>query len=78
MDLSEQQHLEVPNQDPQMPLLDNWTRLNAHGYDRLHGNVYNHPHYQDGELIFTSMLVSLSVDYAHCYSRVYKLGVPKS
>ena len=74
MDLSEAKHIEAPEKEAPMPLLEKWTRLTAHGYDRLFGHVYHHPHYQDGELIYTSKIIHLSGEYAQCYSRVYKLG----
>ena len=77
MNMSDQKHLETPEKEKPMPRLENWQRGIFHGYDRLHGNVFGHPNYTDGELIFTSYVVWIAGDLAQCKSRMYQLGKHK-
>ena len=44
----------------------------------IHGEVYGHPNYPDGDLIITSPIVSVDSNKIECTSRTYVLGKPSA
>ena len=63
----EEEHLPEPTR------LEQWTERYG---NRLHGQVYNHPRFPDGEWIITSRVVWIAADCAQTLNTFYKLGQP--
>ena len=40
----------------------------------IHGAVYGHPNYEDGQVIYTSQVLDADGLHVHCTSRCYLLG----
>jgi hypothetical protein len=59
---------------PRIPKIDNWSITN----NRLVGNVYNHPNFDDGEHIITSPIthIDTAIGIARTKSMDYFLGTP--
>jgi hypothetical protein len=59
--------------------IENW-QVVRFGSDRLHGQVYNHPRFKDGEFVTTSPIV-MQYKYrgkprVRTLNTIYKLGEP--
>lgn len=63
-----------------MTTLENWYFCPDIGYGpycRLSGNVYNHPNFKDGEVVFPSFIVSFNKELMQIITasgRTYQLG----